>query len=47
VTPDLKTYVVGSGSYNIKIEKAFVETSQTRRVSSNVIAPHTAARGQT
>jgi signal transduction histidine kinase len=25
VTPDLKTYVVGSGSYNIKIEKAFVE----------------------
>ena len=25
VTPDHKTYVVGSGSYNIKIEKAFVE----------------------
>ena len=31
VTPDHKTYVVGSGSYNIKIEKAFVEEqSQTR-----------------
>jgi signal transduction histidine kinase len=25
VTPDLKTYVIGSGSYNIKIEKVFVE----------------------
>ena len=25
VTPDHKTYVVGSGSYSIKIEKAFVE----------------------
>ena len=25
VTPDLKTYVVGSGSYSIKVEKAFVE----------------------
>ena len=25
VTPDHKTYVVGSGSYSIKVEKAFVE----------------------
>ena len=25
VTPDLKTYVIGSGSYSIKVEKAFVE----------------------
>jgi signal transduction histidine kinase len=25
VTPDLKTYVVGSGSYSVKVEKSFVE----------------------
>jgi hypothetical protein len=25
VTPDQKTYVIGSGSYSIKVEKAFVE----------------------
>jgi signal transduction histidine kinase len=30
VTPDLKTYVVGSGSYSIKIEKAFVEERVNR-----------------
>jgi signal transduction histidine kinase len=30
VTPDRKTYVVGSGSYNIKIEKAFVEERVNR-----------------
>jgi signal transduction histidine kinase len=30
VTPDQKTYVVGSGSYSIKIEKAFVEERVNR-----------------
>jgi signal transduction histidine kinase len=30
VTPDRKTYVVGSGSYNIKMEKAFVEERVNR-----------------
>jgi signal transduction histidine kinase len=32
VTPDLKTYVVGSGSYSIKIEKAFIEERVNRAV---------------
>jgi signal transduction histidine kinase len=30
ITPDHKTYVVGSGSYSIKVEKAFVEERVTR-----------------
>jgi hypothetical protein len=29
ITPDHQTYVVGSGSYSIKVEKAFVEFVQT------------------
>jgi hypothetical protein len=30
VTPDHNTYVIGSGSYSIKMEKAFVEERVNR-----------------